>query len=144
MFFGRNEVVRFLPASEKLYNTLGISTYNIGAFRFHKPNWQIVETGNLKSITVSGQVINTSDRLLPPPAIQVTLRGRGICKSLSWADQIFNQDKGNDGACTLSRWTFRLKEGRLFSGQTSTFEMTYPVGLNQKPSEVLLKFVNTE
>lgn len=144
MFFARNEVVRFLPASEKFYSALGISTYNIGAFRFHKPGWKVVETGNLKSITVSGRVINTSERLLPPPAIQVTLRGHGICKTLSWTDQIFNQNKGSDGSCTLSRWTFRLKEGRLFSGQTSSFEMTYPVGLNQKPSEVLLKFVNTE
>lgn len=144
LFFGRNDIIRFAPSTETLYKALGITTYNLSAFRFQKPEWQISENTAHKTITISGHVLNTSDRLLTAPAVQVTLKGRGICRTPTWTDQIFNRTHGGENLCTLSKWTFRLREGRLFSGQTSSFNMTYPIGLNQHPQEVLLKFIGSE
>lgn len=144
LFFGRNDIIRFAPGTEALYKMLGITTYNLSAFRFQKPEWQISENTAHKTITISGHVLNTSDRLLAAPTVQVTLKGRGVCKTPTWTDQIFNRTQGDENLCTLSKWTFRLREGRLFSGQTSSFNMTYPIGLSQQPQEVLLKFIGSE
>jgi hypothetical protein len=143
LFFGRNDIVRLLPATAIVYKLLGIATYDLSAFRFQKPEWTISENGNHKTINVAGHVINTSDRLLAAPAVQVTLKGKGMCKPPSWIEQLFNARQNNKNLCTLSKWTFRLREGRLFSGQTSSFNMTYPIGLHQDPQEVLLKFIGT-
>ena len=143
LFFGRNEVVRYAPSMEKMYSSLGISTYNLTAFRFQKAEWQVEESGQHKSITVSGHVLNKSNRLLTAPAIQVTARGHGICQSLSWKDQLFNNEQGGNKMCVIGKWTFRLREGRLFSGQTSAFDLSFPLGLNQQP-QVLLKFIGND
>jgi predicted Zn finger-like uncharacterized protein len=142
LFFGRNDVVRFVPAMERFYNTLGIPAYNIAAFRFQNTQWQIINTGTHRSIEITGNVTNTSNKLLIPPHIQVTLRGKGICQPSSWVDQFLDSEAGEGKTCVIGRWLTTLKEGRLFSGQTSAFKVIYPLTATQLPAEVLLKFVN--
>ncbi|MFN7662314.1 MAG: MJ0042-type zinc finger domain-containing protein [Alphaproteobacteria bacterium] len=142
LFFARNEIVRFIPSMARFYSTLGIPAYNMNAFKFHDTQWQLINNGNQYMIEVTGRVTNTSDKLLPPPSIQVTLRGQGICQALSWTDQLFNSSQGDSKSCIISRWITQLKEGRLFSGQTCFFKTTQSLRTDQMPIEVLLKFIN--
>lgn len=142
LFFGRNEVVRYVPAMAKFYGALGISAYNISAFRFHGTQWQLINDGAHRSIEITGHVTNTSDKLLTPPCIQVTLKGRGVCQAPSWVDQLLGYEQTENKTCTIAKWMTYLKEGRLFSGQTCSFKATYALTATQFPTEVLLKFVN--
>lgn len=142
LFFGRNEIVRLVPGTEKFYNALGISAYNISAFRFHNTQWQLINNGTHRSIEIMGNVTNTSNKLLTPPCIQVTLKGKGVCQASSWMDQFFESEQNENKTCTIGKWITHLKEGRLFSGQTCSFKVTYPLTATQLPTEVLLKFVN--
>ena len=142
LFFGRNDVVRYVPSMAKFYSALGISAYNISAFRFHGTQWQLINNGTHRSIEVTGSVTNASDKLLTPPCIQVTLKVRGVCQALSWTDQLLNSEQNKNETCTIGKWMTYLKEGRLFSGQTCSFKVTYALTSTQIPTEVLLKFVN--
>ncbi|HCI48361.1 MAG: hypothetical protein A2621_03510 [Alphaproteobacteria bacterium RIFCSPHIGHO2_01_FULL_41_14] len=142
LFFGRNDVVRFVPGMERVYTALGISAYNIAAFRFHNTQWQVINNGMHRSLEITGSVTNTSDKLLTPPCIQVTLRGQGVCQPLSWVDQFLDLEQNENKTCTIGKWMTHLKEGRLFSGQTCSFKVSYPLTTIQLPTEVLLKFVN--
>ncbi|MDC0348821.1 zinc-ribbon domain-containing protein [Alphaproteobacteria bacterium] len=144
LFFGRNDVIRFIPKAEKFYNALGISVYNMDAFRFHNTQWRLINNGSHQSVEIIGNVLNKSDKLLTPPSIQITLRGKGMCQSISWTDQLFNNEQKWGKICTLSKWTIRLKEGRLFSGQSGSFKSAHPLASNQEPTEVLLKFISKD
>jgi predicted Zn finger-like uncharacterized protein len=144
LFFGRNDVIRFVPKMEKFYNALGISVYDMAAFRFQNTQWRLINNGSHQSVEISGNVLNKSDKLLTPPSIQITLRGKGMCQSISWADQVFNNEQKWGKICTLSKWSVRLKEGRLFSGQSGSFKSTHPLASNQEPTEILLKFISKD
>ena len=111
----RNTVASFCPEAEKLYAMIGLPVELPGAglTLSNTASQEQVENGVLM-YTVTGDIINTSDRMKEIPTLKVKVIGtpeKGKCIEML-----------NDNQCVLDRWEHHLAKSHLLPGEQVHFE----------------------
>jgi predicted Zn finger-like uncharacterized protein len=111
LVMGRNMIVPFAPSLERYYEILGLPVTILGSgLSISNATSQIRQ----ETITVTGDLVNTSDRVryIPPLKIMVV----GEKSSPNCLENV--KDKG----CILDHWDHRLSETSLLPGEHIHFE----------------------
>ncbi len=111
---GRDFVVKFWPQAERFYELVGLHTNLPGAgLSIANAASLIHQEGPIDMIQITGNIINTSDRVRPIPPLKIRLMGQEpLSKCL---------DKQAEG-CVLDYWEYRLSESFLLPGEQINFE----------------------
>ncbi len=107
VYAGREQIVQWWPPAYRLYDVLGIQVAGLDAadgtaFEVRGISTRRDDGADGSRLIVTGQVVNLSDEVRPPPAVQVTLLGE-------------DDDP-------LQRWSFQPAAERLAPGEAAGFE----------------------
>lgn len=114
LLIGRDFVVTLWPRTERLYNLVGFQLSPQGkGLAIENATSQIHQNGSLEMVQVSGNIINTTDRVLSIPPLKVKLMGD------SSHPKCVDKDVQE---CVLDHWEHRLSENSLLPGEQTHFE----------------------
>jgi predicted Zn finger-like uncharacterized protein len=107
LIFARNTIVAFWPKSEQIYNLMGLQVSLPGAgLLISNLASHTIQDGPIEMIIVTGDVLNTSDKVRPIPPLKIFI------------------SKDNYKEPILDHWDHRLSENALLPGEHIHFETT--------------------
>ncbi len=143
VFFLRNTIVQMVPGTRGFYDKLGIPLDVVDGFDLRSTRWgvQVGEHGE-KTLMIRGEMVNSSNRVLKMPLLQITMRGTGKCRPLGLLERLFKKEAADqkNGSCVLDRRMLEVGRSRTLPGQVVNFEAAYPSEEENKVTEILLKF----
>ncbi|OJW54001.1 MAG: hypothetical protein BGO67_08015 [Alphaproteobacteria bacterium 41-28] len=114
MTFGRDFVVKHWPQTERFYDLVGLQVSLPGAgLSIANASSLIHQEGQIDSIQITGDVINTSERVRAIPRLKIRLMGQA-----SHPKCVEKQEEG----CVLDYWEYKLSESYLLPGEQIHFE----------------------
>jgi predicted Zn finger-like uncharacterized protein len=129
--FGRNLVVKYWPQTERFYELIGLSVNPPGTGLSIANATSLIHQGDPKdTIQITGDVINTSDRVRPIPPLKISLMGKA-----SHPKCLGKQAEG----CVLDYWENNLSESFLLPGEQIHFE-TEPRPKVEGTHHILVEF----
>lgn len=115
LIFGRNLIVANWTAAERYYEFVGLHITLPGSLlSISNASSQIHRDGPIEMIKVTGNVVNTSDRVCPIPPLKIKLMGD--------ASHPKCLEKTKEPGCILDLWEHRLSEQSLLPGEKICFE----------------------
>lgn len=99
--FFREGIARAVPATRQIYTALGFDI-NVVGIEFRRVEYEAKSDNGVKTLSVTGEIVNVTDEERPVPPIRVALRG-------------------ND-AKELHAWTFDTGVASLKAGESHAFK----------------------
>lgn len=113
--FGRKIVATLWPQSEKFYDLVGLHIDIPGSsLALSNTKSRVHREDDLEMVMVSGDVLNTSNRVRSIPPLKISFIGE------STHSKCLNKSKGKD--CVLDYYEHRLSETSLLPGEQIHFE----------------------
>lgn len=114
MTFGRDLVVKHWPQTERYYELVGLQVSLPGAgLSIANASSLIHADGQTHSIQITGDVINTSERVRAIPRLKIKLMGQAPHPKC-----LESQEEG----CVIDQWEYKLSESYLLPGEQIHFE----------------------
>lgn len=120
MILNRYEIVKYVPATQQIYQVLNLSTLQPGeGLKFNDVHCVTELHNGQKYMYVTGTVVNTTKSVLQVPQLEFYIIGNESAES---SNNTGIGHKKINGKWVLHSWKMKLTENKLLAGEKTQFE----------------------
>ena len=122
LFFYKNRIMNKFPETARIYSKLGIFPLTKSPITLTELNYIVTEDPRGPKTTLTGSMINTSDRSHKIKHLKVLIKGK--CDKASLMNRVVNYYilKGNEDTCRLASWVYEPSSTEIATGEKINFE----------------------